>query len=67
MIAQHILDTQLLDGNDAEAVDDALGVLVTEVIAAVADALVDTSNDLADLSALAAPALLLGEFPLPLR
>ena len=44
MVAQHRLDAQLLDGNDAEAVDDAPCGLMTEVVTAVADALMDTRN-----------------------
>lgn len=67
MVAQHSLDAQFLDSDDAEAVDDAPRVLVAEIMAAVADALMDTRNDLAGLLPSTAPALLFCEFALCFR
>src|SRR5437879_3122855 len=42
----HILDVQLFNHNQTEAVDQSSGSLVNEVMAAVANALMDTTNNL---------------------
>ena len=64
MVAQHIRDAQFFDSNDAETDDDAPCVLMAEVMPSVSDALMDTRDDFAGLSAFLAPALVLGEFAL---
>ena len=46
VIAKHILDVEFLDGNHAESVDNAPGGLVGEIMAAVANALMDTRQNL---------------------
>ena len=64
MIAQHILDAEFFDGDNAETVDDAPCVLMAEVMATVTNALVNARDNLASLSAFMAPALVLREFAL---
>ena len=64
MVTEHIRDAQFLDSNDAETVDDAPCVLMAEVMTTITNALMDTRDDFASLSAFLAPALLFREFAL---
>lgn len=58
MIMHHPVDFEVLDGNRSKVIDDFPAVLVSEIVPAVPDALVDTSNPLA--LALSLPGALLG-------
>ncbi len=46
VMVHHLIDGQIFHGNDSESVDDATALLMREVGASVADALMDPADDL---------------------
>jgi hypothetical protein len=63
MVLDHTFDVQLFNGNDAEAIDQTTGILMTKIMAAVSDTLVDTGENLVGFTPFTASLLGLGLFP----
>lgn len=67
MIADHPLDIQLFNGDDAEMINELSGFLVDEVMSAVGNALVNTAYYLSGLSSLRCALLKFAQLPLGFR